>query len=88
MSNHFKYFDNVDAFFEQTLIGNIHVHMRVNTNHNIKHIRCFLHRIFDVDCKHKAFVDIRKYDDTQWNDYDKKKESKHYQNTHYGHYII
>lgn len=88
MNNHFQYFDKVDAFFEQTMIGNIHVHMRVKTNNNIKHIRCFLHRIYNVDSKHKAFVDIKKYDDTMWHEYENKKDTKAYQYTHYPHYII
>jgi len=87
MNKHFQYFDCVDAFFEQTKIGNIHVHMRVITNNNIKHIRCFLHRIYEVDIKHHAFLDIKKYIDSSWNEYERKEDKKAYQVTSLPHFV-
>lgn len=89
MHNHFKSeFDKVDAFFEQTKIGNLHIHMRVKSNTNIKHMRCFLHRIYETDSKYIRFVDIKKYDDGKWNDYQNKQENKEYQKTTLKNFII
>lgn len=74
-----------DIFFEQTKIGNIHMHGRIYSEDKmyIKDVRAMIHRMFETDTKYVNFVDIKPYDSTKWNDYQNKREHKQYQTLNY-----
>jgi len=80
--------DYYDVFFEFTKTGNIHLHARLGyegRKKSMKDIKTLIHRMFECSTQYTRFVDIKKYDDTKWNDY-AVKYKKTYQTTHYPHF--
>lgn len=80
--------DKYDLFFEQTQLGNIHIHGRLqydNKKAPKKDVKAIFHRMFDVPTKYVHFVDIKAYDKDKWSAYDQK-TTKTYQTLEYDHF--
>lgn len=80
--------DYYDIFFEYTKSGNIHLHGRLGyegKKKSMKDVRSLIHRMFGCSTQYIKFVDIKKYDETKWNDYSVKYK-KTYQSTLYPHF--
>lgn len=80
-----------DIFFEVTSSGNVHCHGRISYNGNKKKtqkdIKTIIYQMFGLSqVKYPRFVDVKPYDFSRWNDYDKKQDKKAYQVTEYPHY--
>jgi len=79
-----------DIFFEQTAIGNLHIHGRIAFDTKptcMKTLKIMFCQIFGLSfTEYPRFVDIKKYDALKWNDYQQKEAGKAFQITTYPNY--
>lgn len=79
--------DKYHIFYEQHLTGDLHFHGRIKTPEkmNMKTLKTFIHRIFELPLKYNHFCDIKEYNHDRWNQYHEK-YLKTEQTTEYAHF--